>query len=984
MARSVDRRLAQGRRDESRFRSTLAHPPPLPLSRVHRLLRPLRASLAHFTAHLDAERTRTSTAPPSHKPSNARRTSRTADDDREWSASSSTTHNKRRRSSTTLAGGAQPASKRLAGGSAPDSSPFKQAWRRRPGRAGTTYGSRRGGGSGWVAGPEGEAAAGPSRLRESAAAPSSPAAAPRWSTADLLRRLESASLSPEAMQRALHVLRAYGNVLEAVYSAMNAAHGEQRRVPSLAECAAREVGRAIEDNVRACLAEGYSLSDDEANCGEEGLGDDSVEAESETSFLNSVEMERSASAQELDLEGAKLQDEWYESCPAYASRWILAEHATSVVTTALGASDAPFGLIECCFDLCRVNRAESEGARFHDLLVFGALSTPSSARSSARSTASAPHLLPLLRHTPLPSSLLTTSLLPALLASSFSDRLFFHSSLSLAALPRGTALRPAQDPPLAVGLIQVLSDVASRMIRAIAASVAPSRIHDAMSDDDEETVDPSSAQRLIDEVLARISTQTRAALPLLLRPDTCDLKLLDELSEALELVWREAGRTGLYGCEGAEDDEALDELRAVALVVELSLIAKDSAVLSEPKHGRLVALASLLPVPPRRSSFCLNREAASSSSESDSASASALHAALTRFLLPSLAQPSSLLPLCDALLSSPTPSTSNELESLARALLAAYLDVPTSAANVQAREEARARLESLERTRRMSGRARQRRPGRVEEAGREQSEEADVEEDIETDYDEPVEPASGRRSTKRRRVALERSPVVESASDPSAETDDEDDAAPAVVLDEVSDAEDKLALVFDLHGRTQRRHRSISAPSRSITASSSHSGDAHAEKRSRTIRSQTASRSPSIEVLVLSPSASPVPASPPPLPSASAPLPSAAYKRTTLAPSRSQPALQLPISSDADDLDLLARRRQKRRLKAASVSASGNDRAHSRSRSLSRSESSSVEPPTFSSSSQRQGPERKKRALVKPRSCEMEREAESSEDELAM
>ncbi|GJN87081.1 hypothetical protein Rhopal_000026-T1 [Rhodotorula paludigena] len=710
------------------------------------------------------------------------------------------------------------------------------------------------------------------------------------------------------MQRALHVLRAYGNVLEVVYSAMDAAHEGQRRVPSLAECAAREVGRAIEENVRACLAEGYSLSEDEASGGEEGLGDDSVEVESETSFLNSVEMERSASAQELDLEGARLQDEWYESCPAYASRWILAEHATSIVTTALGASDAPFGLIECCFDLCRVNRAESEGARFHGLLVFGALSTPSSTRSSARSTASAPHLLPLLRHTPFPSSLLTTSLLPALLASSFSDRLFFHSSLSLAALPRGTALRPTQDPPLAVGLIQVLSDVASRMIRAIAASVAPVRADDSMSDDEEETVDPSSAQRLIDEVLARISTQARAALPLLLRPEACVSKLLAELGEALELVWREAGRTGLYGCRGAEDDEALDELRALALVVELSLVARDPACLSEPKHGRLIALASLLPVPPQRFSPRIDFDA-SSSSESDSPSASALHAALTRFLLPSLAHPSSLLPLCDALLSSPTPSSSNELDSLARALLAAYLDVPTSAANVQAREEARARLESLERTRRMGGRARQTRSGRVEEADREQSEEVDVEEDIETDYDEPVVSAPGRRSTKRRRVALERSPVVESASDPSAETENEDDAPAAVVLDEMSDAEDELALVFDLHGP---------------------------------------------------------------------------YKRITLAPSRSQPALQLAISSDADDLDLLARRRQKRGLEAGSISASGSVRAHSRSRSVSHSESSSAEPPAFASGSRRHEQERKKRAFVNSRRSEKEREVESSEDELAM
>lgn len=143
------------------------------------------------------------------------------------------------------------------------------------------------------------------------------------------------------MQRALHVLRAYGNVLEAVYSAMNAAHGEQRRVPSLAECAAREVGRAIEENVRACLAEGYSLSDDESSDGKERLGDDSVEAESETSFLNSVEMERSASAQELDLEGAKLQDEWYESCPAYASRYVspTSQHYREILTR-LSTADA--------------------------------------------------------------------------------------------------------------------------------------------------------------------------------------------------------------------------------------------------------------------------------------------------------------------------------------------------------------------------------------------------------------------------------------------------------------------------------------------------------------------------------------------------------------------------------------------------------------------------------------------------------------------
>ncbi|GAA6052517.1 hypothetical protein JCM3770_003805 [Rhodotorula araucariae] len=440
-------------------RRTLAHtagPLPFPLSRVPRLLRPLRAALAHLELDLAEHRT----------------------------------------------------------------SPFKQSARRRAHKAPTTYGSRR-----------------TARSAEPVHHHQPQQRKACLTTQDLAARLAapSSGLAPPLQLRVLAALRAYANVLDAV-----SLHepGDRQRVPSLAEIAARTLGWGIEDDVRACLAATSAGTDED----DDGTMD----------VPGGIEMDRSASMQELQLEAAQAQDEWYDACPPSAVRWLLVEHATAILVDALDAADAPFSIWESAFDLCLARGAHAEAARLHTPLVAALLALP---RTPAPSS-----FLAVLARAPAPHALLHSALLPALLRSSFAQRFFFHPALSLP--PR--LLRGAQDAPAAraaADLVGILAVVAAAMLRAIAA---------ATTEPDGDDVDPASARALQAEIRRRMLALSRAALS-----GALDVGgVWDQGTHALWCV-KDAVRRVLaanhHHHADDDDDDDLADLRAVGAVCDVAL-----------------------------------------------------------------------------------------------------------------------------------------------------------------------------------------------------------------------------------------------------------------------------------------------------------------------------------------------------------------------------------------------------------------------------
>ncbi|BGP38268.1 hypothetical protein JCM10450v2_002210 [Rhodotorula kratochvilovae] len=513
---------------------TLAPAPALPLSRVHRLLRPLRAALAHFEHDLALDRARQSTT------TSSTATGRRALPDPDWDSPASSSSNKRRRSSSSRA--QQQPAKRAAllsgadtAAATPDSSPFKHAWRRRPGRAATTYGSRRGGSGGASsAGTRAHSgSAEPEREQQEHQRPTQA----RLTSADLAARLAapSARLSPPIQQRALAALRAYGNVLEVVSGT------SARGVPSLAEIAARTLGWGIEDDVRACLAA----------AGDSGSGSGT----DEEGGAGGAEMDRSASMQELQLEAAQAQDEWYDACPPYAVRWLLAEHATAILVDALDAADAPFAVWECAFDLCLAHGAHAEATRLHSPLLSALLSLPR--------TPPPPSLLPLLSRAPSPHALLHSALLPTLLRSSFAQRWFFHPALSLSTPVRGVTPR---DAALAAGLLRVMADVARAMIRAIRAACAEGG--------EDVVVDLHSARALAAEVRRRVLSLARAALGGALAAEGEDgEEALNEARGAVDRVLAAGEKPEAEDHDELDDDDddSVADLRALSAVCDIAL-----------------------------------------------------------------------------------------------------------------------------------------------------------------------------------------------------------------------------------------------------------------------------------------------------------------------------------------------------------------------------------------------------------------------------
>ena len=180
---------------------------PLPLSRVHRLLRPLRSSLSSVQTSLSLASSRSNDLL-LHRPPPIKGKPRDLID-REYAEGQ------------------------------PNSSPFQSTKRRH--QKTTTYGSR----------------AAQSRARE----PNKVVAAPV--PLDPRSRLLAAGLDAETVLKVFHLVRAFRNVLECVYGQEKDAVKGSRDPSSLVEIAAREVGWGIEDAVRSCVDEAGRSEDED-------------------------------------------------------------------------------------------------------------------------------------------------------------------------------------------------------------------------------------------------------------------------------------------------------------------------------------------------------------------------------------------------------------------------------------------------------------------------------------------------------------------------------------------------------------------------------------------------------------------------------------------------------------------------------------------------------------------------------------------------
>lgn len=367
---------------------------PLPLQRVSRLLRPLQTSLSILSKQLQLDDQRAQDVYATLRSSSSRlnpvggAVAHPVDDD--WSLTSS----KRKRSGGAAAAGRRPKrAARLSGGSSgaaaasldrdgrplPSSSPFK-ATRRQNGR---TYGARAGRGE----------ATGSTRASTSVSSaaptnplPQRPTASSRLSSSSSLDfssrlSLSSPKLSSEAQRHTLHALKAFGNVL-----AVCGGNGATA-VPSLGEIAAREVGYALEEEIEVALTDGMDGSRGQSGRGGETAGSggevEDVGLSSSSSDDDDEVVLGGRNRAEYDLERQRLTEEWYETVPEFARRyvarpslqlsplihtlsyrWILSSHATSLVLRSL---PEPAGtsavLFELFFELCLSEEAVTEVRR---------------------------------------------------------------------------------------------------------------------------------------------------------------------------------------------------------------------------------------------------------------------------------------------------------------------------------------------------------------------------------------------------------------------------------------------------------------------------------------------------------------------------------------------------------------------------------------------------------------------------------------------
>ncbi len=313
--------------------------PALTLQRIHRLLRPLRASLTALRAELDQHSARQHSAAALAKPGPSKAKARgvnAAELDEDY------TEGPRRKRSKVVRGSRLGQVKQSATQQHPlSSSPIRQQ----------------------VINPSHPPlpnAVPPQTLQNPARSSSANSA----DAFDLATYLRNHSASPQLVAKATQLARCYSSILETIYTPIPPASKSRsssrrpspvppapqpaappgRTVPSLAELCARQIGIAIEDNVQLCVEEAGEMR--------------------EASAAASQEQKRGGRRQSARLpspdeeDATAFQDEWYAACPAHSLGHVLVEHATSIIVE--GLEKAPLVVVNAMCEVALAARAEVE------------------------------------------------------------------------------------------------------------------------------------------------------------------------------------------------------------------------------------------------------------------------------------------------------------------------------------------------------------------------------------------------------------------------------------------------------------------------------------------------------------------------------------------------------------------------------------------------------------------------------------------------
>ncbi|KAK4058511.1 hypothetical protein OIO90_000673 [Microbotryomycetes sp. JL221] len=234
----------------------------------------------------------------------------------------------------------------------------------------------------------------------------------RWITRQL-------DFDQEVATRATAVIKTFQNILEACFDPSSSAgtaidnhgHGNRRRLRSLVELMARDVGWHIETNVWETVHARDQLDDNKQ---------DNHKCASNENACSEDQHQRKALLDEQE-DAMELVDEWYSACPDYCNRWILADHAVSILVTELG--DSMPVMFEWLLEICIAFDATHEAARLFQIMLDNCLREPPIKFNC--------HDLAIVANRINQQHSFFTHLEQVLLDSSFADRLFYSDFIDL-------------------------------------------------------------------------------------------------------------------------------------------------------------------------------------------------------------------------------------------------------------------------------------------------------------------------------------------------------------------------------------------------------------------------------------------------------------------------------------------------------------------------------------------------------------------------
>lgn len=550
----------------------------------------------------------------------------------------------------------------------------------------------------------------------------------------------------------------------------------------------------------------------------------------------------------------------------------------------------------------------AQAARLHRPFIQSTLALPSPA------TASTTHILDACLLTPSPRALLHSALLPALLSSAFEDRFFYHSFLTLSPSKIGQA------SDTAIEVLCVLGEVAAKMVSTL------QELRDEESEEGDEAEEDAFGD-MVDEVLARMAKQIKAALPFLLdSPSPSDTYLIyngsqktgNERTGRLERLAEIVGHVlDAVDVSRADANGAMGELVALATVIDFEVVVArylhDLDYRASPDIRHLDQLLTLAFASDRTSRSPSSASSATSDSSED-AESSHVFDVLRTYLLPSRPrsikrmEPSTSRKLDDIFLvvqdvmcaSGSTDSRQRRRDDFVRCLLSVIRRVPHL--DDAHRGWIKSWLAKLD-GRRAPFQRRDPRPERSPSPDEEQTN------DEQTDYEETPEPTRApKRSQNRaspRALQVRHDRVSRSRSLPHG--------------DDIRDADSDVEIVEPAFSLARTARQSIRASSTASAASSSSSrGSAKGGRTDwQPERRRLASVDP-VRIVVLEPSPSPdLPSPSAPISRSSASSAASTSRRAHRKPHRpgSPDGDVTPTSSEPDDLDLLrsARRRPAKR-----------------------------------------------------------------------